>query len=84
MFPMMPSDKIDQNIQLGWTTWPPELRIEVSISDICLATGQYIISHASIQMSIPGPCHSQQIWSVYQTHAYTIFRVINSILMEEC
>ena len=51
----MPSTKINQYVQLGWTAWPPELKIEISLNDISLATGQYIISCARIQVSDPGP-----------------------------
>ena len=29
---MLPSTKIDQKVQLGWTTWLPELKIEVSLN----------------------------------------------------
>ena len=53
---MMPSTKIDQNFQLGSTTWPTELKVETFLKDISLAKGQYIISScAKIQVSIPGP-----------------------------
>ena len=38
---MMPSTKIDQN-----RTWPLELKIEIFLNDISLATGQYIIQYA--------------------------------------
>ena len=51
----MPSTKIDQNVQLSWTTWPPELKIEISLNDISLVTGQYTILCASTQVSDPGP-----------------------------
>ena len=55
MFLMMPSTKIDENVYLSWTTWPPELKIEISLNSIFLATGQYIILCANTQVSEPRP-----------------------------
>ena len=53
---MIPSTKIDQNIQLSWTTWPPELKIEISLPDTSLAKGHYIIfSSAMIRWAIQDP-----------------------------
>ena len=58
-FLMLPFTKIDQKVQLGWTAWLPELKIEISlnhINHISLATGQYIIySYARTQVSNPRP-----------------------------
>ena len=49
MFLMMP---LYQN---SLTAWPPELIIKISLNDISIATGQYIIfSWMKIQMSDPG------------------------------
>ena len=55
MFLMMPSTKIAQTVQLGWTKWAPELKIAISLNDISLATGQNNISYASIQLNDLGP-----------------------------
>ena len=56
MFLQMPSTKIDQNVQFGWTTWLPELKKEISLNHISLATGQYIIySCARIHVSDQEP-----------------------------
>ena len=40
---MLSSTKIGQKVQLSWTTWLLELKIEISLNHISLATGQYII-----------------------------------------
>ena len=41
---ILSSSWINQKVQLGWTTWLPELKIEISFkSYISLATDQYII-----------------------------------------
>ena len=55
MILMMPSTKIDQNVKLSCTTWPPQLKIEISLNDISLVTGQYTILCARTQVSIPWP-----------------------------
>ena len=56
MFLMMPSTKIDQTVQFGSSKGLPELKMEISLNDISLATDQYIIStYARIQVRDPGP-----------------------------
>ena len=40
---MMPSTKFDEKVQLSWTTWLPELEIDISLNHISIATDQYII-----------------------------------------
>ena len=54
MFLIMPSTKIAQTVQLGWTKWPPELKIEISWNDISLVTGQNIISSGELSSAL-GP-----------------------------
>ena len=49
MFLMMPSTKIDNNMAT-------RAKNKISLNDICIASGQYIISSCMrIQMSDPGP-----------------------------
>ena len=46
MFLMMPSTKIAQTSQLGWTKPAPELKIEISLNDISLTTDRSLVKSA--------------------------------------
>ena len=53
---MLPSTNIDKKLRLCSTTWLPKLRIEISLNQISLDMGQYIIySCARTQVSNSGP-----------------------------
>ena len=72
MFLMMPFTKVDLNVYLCWTTWPPELKTEIYLNDISLARGQYIISScARIHVSDTGPsCFSGKLFSLPEPKAH--------------